>query len=162
MVTRDRLMRLLDYDKETGKWTWRVGRGVAIKAGTEAGYCDLRGYRRIRIGSRQYRAHRLAWLYVHGYWPSDEIDHINHVPDDNRLLNLRDVAHRENGKNHRRRRDTKHVTGISWDEERSKWRAYINVDSKKRFFGSFGHVQKAIAVRRAAEYVFGYHQNHGR
>lgn len=47
------------------------------------------GHRVIIINQNRYKAHRLAWLYVYGSWPPFEIDHINGLPDDNRIFNLR-------------------------------------------------------------------------
>jgi hypothetical protein len=51
------------------------------------------------IDGKLYGAARLAWLYVHGEWPKNQIDHINRLRDDNRLVNLRDVTHTENCNN---------------------------------------------------------------
>src|SRR5690242_11158228 len=47
----------------------------------------------------RYYAHRLAWFYVYQVWPKDEIDHINRIPDDNRILNLREANRIENMRN---------------------------------------------------------------
>jgi hypothetical protein len=98
-LTQARLKQLLDYDPETGVFTWRVNRGGAAKAGTRAGCPTPFYYRVIRIGGRSRREHSLAWLYVHGHWPADELDHINRVRDDNRIANLREVTHAENMQN---------------------------------------------------------------
>lgn len=93
-ITREQLKQLLHYDPLTGVFTRLVNRG-RYRAGATAGY-DNHGYTDIRIGSRGYRAHRLAWLYMTGTWPVHEIDHRNDVKHDNRWVNLRDVPHAVN------------------------------------------------------------------
>lgn len=96
-LTADYLRELLCYDSETGIFTWRETRHWRAIKGEEAGTCaHPRGYRTIRINYKAYLAHRLAWLYVHGEWPSHEIDHINRKTADNALKNLRHCTHQQN------------------------------------------------------------------
>jgi hypothetical protein len=86
-----RIRELLDYDPETGHLTWRVDRAMRVRAGDRAGYSDYSGYITIRINGTNYQAHRLAWLWMKGEWPEEEIDHINRIRDDNRWSNLREA-----------------------------------------------------------------------
>lgn len=53
--------------------------GRKANVGDVAGCVDKDGYIQIRLKGKMYPAHRLAWLYVYGEWPQDEIDHINCV-----------------------------------------------------------------------------------
>jgi len=99
MLTRDRLKELLDYDLETGVLRWKVKPNRRIRVGSIAGTVNDFGYRIVPVDGRRYRAHRLIWLYAHGEWPKNDIDHINGRPDDNRLENLRDVTTAENIQN---------------------------------------------------------------
>jgi hypothetical protein len=92
-LTAERLRKRLRYDAETGLFTRRVGSGHA-HAGDMAGSVHSTGYVRICIDGGRYTAHRLAWLYVHGVWPSGQIDHINRNRSDNRIANLRERRHR--------------------------------------------------------------------
>jgi hypothetical protein len=92
-LTAERLRERLHYDAETGVFTRRVGSGHA-HAGDMAGSVHSTGYVRIGIDGGKYTAHCLAWLYVHGVWPSDQIDHINRNRSDNRIANLRQRRHR--------------------------------------------------------------------
>ena len=89
MITQKHLKEILDYNTETGIWTWRVNQARRIKIGQRAGTIISDGHRHIGISGKFYKAHRLAWLYMTGEFPKDEIDHINGVPDDNRWCNLR-------------------------------------------------------------------------
>lgn len=92
----DRLRGLLGYDKDTGVFTNLVNRGNGASAGSRAGYLSPNGYLFISVDGISYRAHRLAWFYMYGVWPINEIDHINEVKTDNRIENLRDVTRNEN------------------------------------------------------------------
>ena len=88
VLTAERLRELLNYDPLTGVFSWRVnGRGRS-GVGTVAGGSN---HKRIAIDKKEYFVHRLAWLYVHGCWPTEDIDHINGDPSDNRIANLREA-----------------------------------------------------------------------
>src|SRR5690606_34614864 len=99
MLTQQRLKELLYYDPETGIFTRLVGRsGPRARAGDVAGSDNGKGYIRIYVDGRPYKAHRLAWFYMHGEWP-EEIDHRNGERADNRLSNLRPVTRQQNNLN---------------------------------------------------------------
>ena len=91
-LTAERLRERLHYDAGTGVFTRRVGSGHA-RTGEMAGSVHSTGYVRISIDGGKYTAHCLAWLYVHGVWPPDQIDHINGNRSDNRIANLRERRH---------------------------------------------------------------------
>lgn len=94
-LSRDTVVALLDYDPLSGVFVWKRSRKVA-------GYKLTQGHISIMIQGKAFYAHRLAWLIVHGEWPADMIDHINGVPGDNRLENLRAVSRSINLQNQRR------------------------------------------------------------
>lgn len=117
MITQEELKRLLHYNPDTGNFTWLVKRGshAAIR---RAGYYHNKnkyknsfGYRKIEIYDIQYFEHRLAWLYVYGLLPPDDmhIDHINGCHDDNRIVNLRVVTPFENTQFVAERNQTKKI-----------------------------------------------------
>lgn len=85
----------LDYNPETGKFY----HGCGACFGKESSCLTSRGYIKVRVGKKYYLAHRLAWLYVHGVWPPIYIDHINGIPTDNRIVNLRPATPGENSSN---------------------------------------------------------------
>lgn len=99
MITQAQLKSLFHYDPMTGLFmrTDRVANCVHL--GDFAGATDTYGYRQIKIKGRSYLAHRLAWLYMTGEMPSDEIDHINADRRDNRWSNLRQADRSMNNQN---------------------------------------------------------------
>ena len=121
------------------------------------------GYRQVAIFGQYYLAHRLIWLYHYGAWPKGEIDHVNGDRSDNRLENLRDVPRKINGRNQRKLdANTSGHTGVSWCKQTGKWRATIKVDYRNLHLGRFSQISNAIAARKDAEKLHGFHANHGR
>jgi hypothetical protein len=85
------LKHILAYNELTGIFTWKVSKSSKTVVGSIAGTLHPNGYIYIGIDGYGYRAHRLAWFYVYGKWPADQIDHINFIKTDNSINNLRDV-----------------------------------------------------------------------
>ncbi len=163
-LTAERLRALLSYDAATGSFVWRRREETSLHetrfnarfAGTIAGCLDGNGYRKIRIDGRLCKEHRLAWLYVYGRWPANQIDHINGVRDDNRIANLREATTAENGWNSGRRRNgTSDRKGVTWHKRDRKWRARIRVSSREIHLGSFACPEEAS--RAYAEAAAKYH-----
>jgi hypothetical protein len=138
LVTADRVRELLNYDPETGVFTWAAQSSTRVKIGAVAGSVDIYGYHIIRVDGRLYRAHRLVWLYVHGEWPVGDIDHINGDPGDNRIANLRPATRSQNLANSKRRKNnTSGYKGVSWNKQARKWHARIGVDGQYKHLGLF-------------------------
>ena len=151
-LTAERLREILNYDPDTGVFTWRVPKGRRVKAGAVAGCDNGDEYIRIRIDGRDYRAHRLAWLYVHGCWPSDQLDHINGNRSDNRMSNLREATPAENNQNRAiSSKNTSGFPGVHWHRAKCKWQAQINVNGKKRHLGWLSDPAEAHAAYTAAK-----------
>lgn len=148
-LTAESLRSVLRYDAETGVFTWLSGRCK----GAEAGTVDARGYIRIGIARRIYKAHRLAWLYVHGAWPTNEIDHIDGDHGNNRLANLRDVPRQVNQQNLRRphKRGRSGILGVSLHKQSGKWRARVWVNGRNKSLGLFERAEEAKASYVAAK-----------
>ena len=89
-LTQSRLKEVLAYDPYSGKFTWKVSLNTKIRAGSAAGCLSPEGYIRITIGGKKYKAHRLAWFYVYGYFPENQVVHLNGARSDNRISNLRE------------------------------------------------------------------------
>jgi hypothetical protein len=148
-LTAEQLRELLCYDTETGVFTRRVASGYrgCHRAGMVLG-TPSHGYLQVSVSGRRYQAHRLAWLYVHGTWPANEIDHINGVRSDNRIANLRALTHAENGQNLRRAKshNKSGMLGIRWRDESRQWQARICVGGKTTYLGKFSTPEEAYAA----------------
>ena len=147
-LTAERVREVLRYDPKTGAFTWglRAGPHSRSKVGTAAGgVSDRDGYHRIRMGYRLFLAHRLAWMYVHGVWPSGEIDHENRNRADNRIANLRDVSVSANRQNRAASKNNKYgVKGVCLVA--NKWCAVIHTAGKNIYLGSFDKIEDAAAA----------------
>lgn len=163
-LTAEDLKRLLSYDPETGLFIRLIGTSGNAAAGRRAGNINLlAGCVEISVGGRRYKAHRLAWLYMTGSFPSDVIDHIDGNPANNRWDNLRSVTQRENLMNRQIRSDNKSgVQGVIWAKREKKWRAEIKIKGKSKYLGLFSDIKEAAAARKKAEIELGFHPNHGR
>jgi HNH endonuclease len=137
MITAERLRELLRYDPDTGEFYWLRGRG-RIKAGRRAG-CIMRpkGYRAICIDTKHYLAHRLAWLYVYGEWPSGDLDHRDIDPDNNRIENLRVAERWQNQANRRQKANRTGFPGIQKVDGCELWSALIHMNGKRHYLGCF-------------------------
>ena len=151
------------YDKSTGILYNNINKGK-VKKGVEAGNltCKFK-YREVYFEGRQVLTHRIIGAYMFGAFPTLHIDHTNHNGLDNRLINLREVSHKDNLRNQKRNsRNTSGFAGVSWVSGRNKWRAYISINSKVKHLGYTGTAEEAYGLRKAAEQELGYHANHGK
>lgn len=144
MLTQEKLKEELNYDPDTGEFTWKRGRQGRSGAGKRAGCLGVQGYRYICIDGKHYRENRLAWLYVYGEPVPPVLDHINRVRDDNRIANLREVSVSQNSEN-------SNAKGCCFDKWTGKWRARIKVDGKVLCLGRFAEEADARRAYAAAK-----------
>lgn len=140
----------LRYDPNTGAITRLTGR----RAGQSACSRHCAGYQSVRLGKKNYLAHRVAWLIVYGRWPAHQIDHINGDRADNRLANLRECTNAQNCQNVRSHRDgTSRFVGVSLNNHSKSrpWQAQICVNGRQRNLGYFATEEDALAARIAAK-----------
>ncbi len=151
-----RLRQVLNYDRETGVFTWNIARGNQ-PAGAIAGNLMVQGHIRIRVDEKMYFAHRLAWLWVVGVWPKEEIDHKNCIGSDNRWENLRQASREQNTFNVKLRKDNKTgLKGVKFQSQNNNWVARIAKSGKRINLGSFSSKEEASAAyNTAAREMFG-------
>lgn len=158
MITQRRLKSLLHYNSETGFFTWRVNK-CRVVAGDLAGRISL-GYCVIKIDQGEYMAHRLAWLYMTGAWPKNQIDHRDRHRSNNAFLNLREATNKQNHENQGLPvSNTSGIKGVRWDASRQKWFAFIKHNGKMLNLGRFKVVEEATAARVKAESAMFTHAN---
>lgn len=160
MLTAEHIRELLTYDPDTGIFRWRVARNNRIKAGSIAGsFKRATGYVEIHIDNKCYLAHRLAWFYMAGEWPADDIDHRNLAKDDNRWSNLRPATQSQNNANRRVMGNSK--TGIKGvTKTRDRYRAQITVNGKRKYLGTVDNPVLASYLYRLAAVI--YHREFAR
>jgi hypothetical protein len=146
MLTQERLRHLVDYDVDTGVFTWAISR-VGAKKGSICGRINVHGYREIGINYTLHRANRLAWLYMTGSFPDMEIDHINRIKHDDSWNNLRLCTHNQNAANvSLKKSNTSGCKGVVWDKDRNLWRVQIRIQGKKKNLGRFANYDDAVKV----------------
>jgi len=161
MINQRRLKELFTYDPLTGVFVNLKSAGPR-SAGSVAGSRHNAGYVKIFTDGKSYLAHRLAYLYMVGELPSEHMDHINHVRNDNRWANLRMVGQVENNRNKRLRRNSiSGLPGVSWRSRDSRWYATAYDKNKEIHLGCFDDIFSAACSRKSAELRYGYHENNG-
>ena len=147
-LTAERLRELLHYDPKTGIFTWLVSRRV-VRAGDQAGTVKEDGYLYIKIDQRSHLGHRLAWLYMTGKWPPDQVDHRDLVGSHNWWENLRLADNSQNNANSECRAASG-IKGVTWVESRKRWQAQITVHGRNIFLGRFSEAGEAAAAYATA------------
>ena len=173
------IRELLNYDQETGILWWRQ-RDLnwfstekrrtaehechlwnARYAGKIAGTRMPAGYVSVSILKKRYLAHRIAWAYATGRWPSFHIDHMNGDVFDNRLANLREATRTENNKN--RGIDSRNKSGfpgVTWFGQEGKWRARVIICGVEKHLGLFGSPEEAHAAYKKVASENGFSERH--
>jgi hypothetical protein len=151
MITQSELKQILHYCPETGVFT-------RLNHGRKVGKKLHNGYNRIVVLRKEYKAHRLAWLYVYGEFPKMHIDHINRIRNDNRIVNLREADYFLNrfnrGVEKISSKNKSGITGVIFNKKQNKWRAYIYKNYVNIYLGLFETKEEAGQARKDAELNF--------
>jgi len=142
-----------DYKPLTGELVWRRLPGH-FAAGAIAGTRSL-GYVIIHINKKNYRAHRLIWSWLYGKDPGiNQIDHINMIRNDNRLINLRLANQSQNKCNVRaykcNKTGVKGVYMVTLSSGKQRYRSMIFHNNTKFTLGTFDSIEEASAAYAAA------------
>jgi len=164
MLKQEYLKKVFEYNPETGilKWKKRLDTTDTINtkySGKEAGFKSKNGYIRIGINGKTYAAHTIAYCIHFGKWV-DQIDHENHIRNDNRILNMKPCSMMENEKNKKLfKTNTTGHCGVY--ARKNRFRAIIVSDNKRIHLGYFDNIDDAVKARKKAEKEHGFHPNHG-
>lgn len=151
--------KVTDYCPETGVFTHNENTKQKWLVGKVKGYIDPRGYRRLNVTvdgvKKKIQAHRLAWFMVHGVVPPHMVDHKDRDESNNKILNLRLATNTENQMNAKSRSSSSSkYKGVSYFKKNNNWRAYIRVNKKDIYLGSYKCEHEAAKVynKSAVEY----------
>lgn len=147
MITQSDLKKYLTYIPETGDFIRNITTSNGAVKGDIAGYFN-QGYIKICVCSRPFLAHRLAFLYMTGEMPKNEVDHINGIGDDNRWENLREALHSQNVQNlvKNKKNNTTGYMGVTFHKVSKKYRAAITLNRKRKSLGLYKTPEEAYAV----------------
>lgn len=186
-VTQEYLKEALTYDPITGIFHWRLDRPENhftdwrgrngfignirddLVAGSPTGVTkrNPQSYLVIGLNGTNYKAHRLAWLYIYGEWPSEDIDHIDLNTQNNSISNLQLSVDKLNHRNRSKyKNNSSGVVGVSFHKRTGKWQAEGQeiVDGKRvrHYLGLFNNLEDAAIARKSWELEYGYSVNHGK
>ena len=158
-LTAQCLRELLNYDPETGIFTRKVRTAQRHQVGDRADFVitggNQKGYYRVGILSRRFLAHRLAWLYVHGEWPAQDVDHIDGDRGNNRIANLRDVPNQINRENMRGPRKDNKIGLLGVSRHGARWEARVQSSGKLVYREDFDTPEEAHSA-----YIVAKRQHH--
>ena len=143
-IDSTQLKEILKYDSDTGIFTWNKKISSKTVIGKVAG-CLRNGYITINILGTRYQAHRLAMIYTQGYCDSYDVDHINGIKNDNRIVNLRFATRSENKQNILKKQPNNKsgYMGVDWHKATGFWRATITIMRKQKHIGLFKTPEEA-------------------
>ena len=151
-ITHAELKAVLRYYPHSGRFWWlkaKAGRQRSKPVGSPK---EVASYLQIMISGVSYLAHRLAWFYMTGEWPSDEVDHEDRNKQNTAWKNLRPATHKQNSENVAVRKHSKsQIKGVHYDRKRRTWQAYIDHEGKRRHLGRHPTSDLATAARKSAE-----------
>lgn len=160
-LTQEYLKECLYYNTETGIFTWKErplkhfktkricnswNKKMSYKI---ANSINNSGYIRIGINGVRILSHRLAWFYIHGVWPKNQIDHVNGITTDNRLCNIREANNSENQQNLKKQNSNNKSSGflgVRYHIRLNKFEARIKINGKLNYLGLFKTPEEAHEV----------------
>jgi hypothetical protein len=158
MLTQEYLRDVLTYEPDTGFFRWTKARSGRSKVGGIAGWRDGVGYIRIRLEKKDYKVHRLAWFYMTGKWPKNQIDHIDGDGFNNCWKNLREATNKQNQENvSLGKNNTSGYRGVYFDKSSQKWIAQVGHNRQRFYLCGFKTAEeagKAAAEKRAELFTY--------
>ena len=138
------LLANVAYNPFTGVFTRKTAAGNQT-VGAVIGNLNAKGYLKAKVLGQYVRLNRLAWFYIHGIWPTHEVDHINGCKSDNRLNNLRDCNGSLNCLNQSGPRINNRlgIQGVHLIKKTGRYRAKCCINGKTHHIGVFATATEA-------------------
>ena len=171
-LTQDYLKECLIYDPIKGTFIWKIRPQSHFKSTDKMNssmICNIwnshyankfagntntnkNKYTNISIDKKSYPSHRLAFLYMEGYNPEYEIDHIDRNKSNNKWSNLRHVTPTCNTQNKNIYKSNKTgVNGVSFISNENRWRVRITIHKKQVHLGYYTNFIDAVKARYEEE-----------
>jgi hypothetical protein len=126
MITQDEVKHFFDY--LDGQLYWRISPSRRVRLGALAGTAANTGYVKIKLKHKFYSAHRVIFLWHHGWLPA-EIDHKDNNRSNNKIENLRAATRSQNRRNSPvQKNNALGVKNVSWNKQRQTWRVRVRYD----------------------------------
>lgn len=153
-ITHEHLKEILEYKPDTGHFIWKKPGSNRARIGGVAGWADGVGYKRIRLAKKDYKVHRLAWFYMTGQWPENQIDHIDGNGFNNSWQNLREATNKQNQENlPLKKTNTSGYRGVYFEKKSKKWIVQIRHNRQSFYWCGFETIEEAakVAAEKRAE-----------
>ena len=159
-LTQEEAHRLFEY--KDGMLLWKIKPARRVSVGDVVGSRNDKGYQNIVIKGKQWGVHKVIFLMHHGYLP-EVIDHVNGLPNDNRIQNLRAATQKKNNQNQRfAKHNTSGVKGVSFHKKTGKWRCSLSTDNKTKQVTCFASKDAAAEFMELwRDMAHGEFANHG-
>jgi len=151
VITQDYLKQLFEY--KDGNLYWKQNTGRA-RIGNVAGHKRTTGYVMIKINKKDFLAHRVIFMMHKGYFPK-LIDHIDGNPSNNKIENLREASHSENGHNAKLNKNNSiKLKHICLNKRKDKWQVQMFIDNKNKSFGEYYDLEVAKFVAETMRHKY--------
>lgn len=146
------LRELYWYNPNTGEM-------ISRRTNRDTGWIEDK-YKYISLQNKDYKVHRLIWMYLHDRWPVEMIDHINGIKTDNRFCNLREVNAKQNAENINKINAISGLKGVQ-PASRGRWKTSIGHNKKVIYLGTYDTKEEAYEIYCKASKVFHTHNSNG-